>query len=146
MSTRSTIAIKHGSRIKAVYCHWDGYIDHNGRILIESYQHSPKVNTLIALGDISSLRDEIGECHDFDGRYTEDQIEYTWTKFYGRDRGDDRAGFKSFGTEAEWMEYYDESGVEYFYLFDNGVWYVSAYREEFKPLHEEIAKLDKEVA
>jgi hypothetical protein len=44
------------------------------------------------------------------------------------------------------MDYYDGSGAEYYYVMDNGVWYVSAYRDEFKPLHEEVAKLNKEEA
>ena len=30
MGTRSSIAIKTEDGIKAIYCHWDGYVDHNG--------------------------------------------------------------------------------------------------------------------
>lgn len=145
MGTRSTIAIKHGERIKAVYCHWDGYVDHNGRLLLENYD-STKANFLIALGDISSLRENIGEEHSFDFRPVEGSEESTWTTFYGRDRGETGTEFKSFGSETEWMDYYDGSGAEYYYIMDNGVWYVSAYREAFKPLHEEVALLDKESA
>ena len=32
MATRSAIGVMHGYKCKAVYCHWDGYLDHNGRI------------------------------------------------------------------------------------------------------------------
>lgn len=145
MGTRSTIAVKHGTRIKAVYCHWDGYVEHNGAILLENYT-SAKANNLVALGDISSLREQIGEKHSFDLRAEEGSEEATWTTFYGRDRGEEGTEFKSFGSEAEWMDYYDGSGAEFYYIMDNGVWYVSAYREEFKPLHEAIAELDKEEA
>jgi hypothetical protein len=150
MGTRSTIAVKHGDRIKAVYCHWDGYVEHNGKILLENYD-STKANFLVALGDISSLRKELGEKHPFskfeckEGEYDEAKYE-NWTTFYGRDRGEDGTEWKSFGSEAEWMDYYDGSGAEYYYVMDNGVWYVSAYRDEFKPLHEEVAKLNKEEA
>jgi hypothetical protein len=35
MSTRSAIGIRYGTIIKAVYCHWDGYVEHNGAILQE---------------------------------------------------------------------------------------------------------------
>jgi hypothetical protein len=145
MGTRSTIAVKHGDRIKAVYCHWDGYIEHNGQILLKNYD-STKANFLVALGDISSLRENIGEKHSFDLRPVEGSEEETWTTFYGRDRGEDGTEWKSFDSEAEWMDYYDGSGAEYYYVMDNGVWYVSAYRDEFKPLHEEVAKLNKEEA
>ena len=66
MGTRSSIAIKTEDGIKAIYCHWDGYVDHNGKILKEFYKTTDKVEALIALGDISSLREEVGEKHDFD--------------------------------------------------------------------------------
>jgi hypothetical protein len=54
MGTRSRIGVMHGDKCKSVYCHWDGYLDHNGRILLEHYD-SAKANHLVALGDISSL-------------------------------------------------------------------------------------------
>lgn len=145
MGTRSTIAVKHGNRIKAVYCHWDGYIEHNGQILLENYD-STKANFLVALGDISSLGENIGKQHSFDLRAVEGSEESTWTTFYGRDRGEEDVEFKSFSSEAEWMDYYDGSGAEFYYVMDAGVWYVSAYREEFKPLHEAVAELNKEEA
>ena len=140
MGTRSTIAIKHGERIKAVYCHWDGYVDGVGATLYEHYQASSKANNLVALGNISSLGEEIGEKHSFDSRPEEGSVEETWTTFYDRDRGEQGQEFKSFGSEAEWMDYYDGSGAEYYYIMDAGVWYVSAYRKEFEPLHELLNK------
>jgi hypothetical protein len=150
MGTRSTIAVKHGERIKAVYCHWDGYVKGVGATLHEHYQASPKANNLIALGNISSLQAEIGEQHAF-SKFDTPGIEMRvhnedWCTFYGRDRGEQEQEFKSFGSEAEWMDYYDGSGAEYYYIMDAGVWYVSAYRKAFKPLHEEVALLDKEPA
>ena len=47
MATRSCIGIKHGDVIKSVYCHWDGYLDHNGKILLENYKDPFKVQLLI---------------------------------------------------------------------------------------------------
>ena len=138
MATRSCIGIKHGDVIKSVYCHWDGYINCNGRILFEAYQNSAKVNKLISLGDLSVLGIEIGEEHNFDSRVNED-----WCTFYGRDRGEKDTEFKTFQTEDEFVDWY--SDAEYYYLYDNGVWYVKSYKSEFKPLHEEIEKLDAEV-
>ena len=67
MGTRSMIAIQnpYNKTVRAVYCHRDGYLEHNGAILQKHYSNSPKVNNLIALGDISSLRPEIGAEHPF---------------------------------------------------------------------------------
>ena len=58
MGTRSRIAVMHGPVAKSVYCHWDGYLEHNGAILLEHYDSS-KANQLVALGDLSSLRPEM---------------------------------------------------------------------------------------
>jgi len=42
--------------IPTIYCHWDGYVNHNGMILKEHYD---KVQELIALGGLSSLESKI---------------------------------------------------------------------------------------
>jgi hypothetical protein len=141
MATRSAIGIKHGDRIKSIYAHWDGYIEHTGAILHVYYQDSIKVNKLISMGDMSNIGADIGEKHDFDkpAEYMPDGTAEQCT-FYNRDRGED-APFESFDTEANFLDYYDACGCEYYYLYDHGVWYVSKYREEFKPLHEELAKI-----
>lgn len=40
MSTRSTIAYENADgTIKKVYCHYDGYLEHNGKILAEHYSN-----------------------------------------------------------------------------------------------------------
>ena len=57
MSTRSAIGYKLSSgRIKAVYCHWDGYPKHHLPILIEHYNTLKKAKALIKPGSMSSLR------------------------------------------------------------------------------------------
>ena len=61
MGTRSAIGIKHGDVVKAVYCHWDGYLEHNGLLLARFYDNSVKVNKLISMGDLSSLGASIGD-------------------------------------------------------------------------------------
>ena len=66
MSTRSRIGIEfENGTVASIYCHWDGYPDNNGVILLEHYQDVEKIKQLIELGDISSLAPEIGEKHDF---------------------------------------------------------------------------------
>jgi hypothetical protein len=120
MGTRSAIGVMHGDKAKVVYCHSDGYIDHNGRILQEHY-NSAKANHLVALGDLSSLDSEVeipeGTTHSFD------DPQKGITIFYGRDRGESGCEFKVIHSDKELFETYD--WCEYFYLMRNGVWLVS---------------------
>ena len=56
MGTRSTIALEFADgTVQQIYCHWDGYLDHNGKILFENYIDPFKLRDLIDLGAISSL-------------------------------------------------------------------------------------------
>lgn len=141
MATRSAIGIKHGSVIKGIYCHWDGYVDCNGRILNDNYQDSVKVNQLISLGDLSSLGTDIGEKQDFNQPTDQD-----WCLFYGRDRGEQGVEFRTFQTEDEFVDHFDGMGAEYYYIYDSGVWYVKSYKSDFQPLHELIEELGLEGA
>lgn len=61
MSTRSAIAIQETKEgpVKYAYCHFDGYIEHNGKILNEHYRDPAKVKELLALGDMSSLSETL---------------------------------------------------------------------------------------
>ena len=128
MGTRSSIAIKTEDGIKAIYCHWDGYVDHNGKILKEFYNTTDKVNELIALGDLSSLRQEIGDKQNFDAKFTDEPelpMSENWCMAYGRDRGESDTEAQTFETIAEWVEAEAERWCEYFYLFDGQDWIVS---------------------
>jgi hypothetical protein len=63
MATRSTISIvtertKDGVG-RTIYSHWDGYPSNNGRILLEHYKDAKKINSLINLGYISSLAENV---------------------------------------------------------------------------------------
>jgi len=59
MGTRSTIAIQEGDKVKAIYCHWDGYLSGVGTTLIKNYTEPNKVRDLISLGGFSSLEETI---------------------------------------------------------------------------------------
>jgi hypothetical protein len=148
MATRSAIGVMHGDVCKAVYCHWDGYIDHNGRILQQHYD-STKANFLVALGNVSSLRNEIGEQHPFskfeckDNEYDEAKYE-NWCTFYGRDRGEEGTGWKTFHDLDSFISYYDGCGAEYYYIMKDGVWYVSQYGRPLEVLADVINLLETE--
>jgi hypothetical protein len=120
MGTRSTIAIENADgTVTGIYCHWDGYLSHNGRILQENYADEAKVRELIALGDISSLGEEIGTAHDFDAAPRGE------CNSYARDRGERDVAAR---TEHNWRQFRAEHGQEYDYLFTPGKgWQVSTY-------------------
>jgi hypothetical protein len=120
MGTRSVIGVMHGEKAKTVYCHWDGYISHNGKILLNHY-NSAKANHLVALGDISSLRKNVeipeGAEHSYDKPHE------GVTVFYNRDRGESGCEFQVFMSQQEMFDHYGD--CEFFYLMRDGVWYVS---------------------
>lgn len=131
MGTRSRIGVMHGDKVKSVYCHWDGYLEHNGAILQGHYYDSAKANHLVALGDISSLRSEIGEKHafsQFELRAEEvagfKLLTENMTTFYGRDRGETGTEFQVAQTFEEFLEQCDNCSAEYYYIMKDGVWYV----------------------
>ena len=62
MGTRSTIALEFADgSVSQVYCHWDGYLDYNGKILEAHYSNPFTLRDLIDLGDFSSLRETVEE-------------------------------------------------------------------------------------
>jgi hypothetical protein len=149
MGTRSRIGVMHGDVVKSVYCHWDGYLEHNGAILQEHYD-SAKANNLVALGDISSLGPEIGEEHPF-SRFDTDISDAVWeskygnmTTFYGRDRGESGTEWKVAHTFDEFLAQAENCGAEFYYIMRDGVWYVgdtydkTALSQQLKPLAEAL--------
>ena len=71
MATRSYIGkLNPDNTVSYIYCHYDGYPEHNGVILQEHYSTPFKVDQLLALGDLSVLGEVIGEKQDFDNYST----------------------------------------------------------------------------
>ena len=107
MSTRAYIGKRTGDLITYVYCHHDGYPSHVGAILHDHYCSERAVDTLLGLGDLSSL---------------EDRPEHTVA--YARDRGEKllvRVIHHPAGDVLkEWL---GMSGmVSYSYLYEDGKW------------------------
>ena len=130
MGTRSRIGVMHGDVVKSVYCHWDGYLEHNGKILQEHFD-SALANHLVALGDLSSLRPELGEKHAFSQfELPADEVEAfkalteNWCTFYGRDRGETGVEWKVAHTFDEFFDQCEGCGAEFYYIMRDGVWYV----------------------
>ena len=153
MGTRSRIAVMHGTVCKSVYCHWDGYLEHNGAILQEHYDSS-KANELIALGDLSSLGTQIGEQHPFSPHFDEDsKIAYEAAKeagyctFYARDRGEKGTEWKVAHTFDQFLEQVENCGAEYYYVMKDGVWYTGcpAKGSQLVPLYEALEAVKEKV-
>ena len=148
MGTRSRIGVMHGDKVKSVYCHWDGYLEHNGAILQEYYD-SAKANNLVALGDMSTLRPQIGEKHafsqfDLPPEEVEAYKELTrdWCTFYGRDRGEVSV-WKVANTFEEFLDQADGCGAEFYYIMKDGVWYCGTTYENTHPLSKRLTLLSE---
>jgi len=121
MSTNSNIGIRYeNGKIDSIYCHWDGYPEYNGRILNESYNKLEKVQELIELGDISSLRHHIAPVTDNPSNHTFDNPHEGVTVAYHRDRGEPLCVTRDCCED----EFKDQ---QYSYLFDvvENCWFFS---------------------
>ena len=146
MGTRSRIAVMHGDVVKSVYCHWDGYLAWNGKLLQEHYD-SAKANQLVALGDLSSLKPEIGEAHPFGYHGTDISAEDyekqfgNMCTFYARDRGETGTEWKVAHSFAEFLEQVVNCCGEYYYIMKDGVWYCGTLHRSEQDLYKKLVPL-----
>lgn len=163
MGTRSRIGVMHGDVVKSIYCHWDGYLEHNGAILQEHYDSS-KANHLVFLGDLSSLGTVIGQAHPFSKfEITQDDPEYSaklalyelaesedWCTFYGRDRKETGVEWQVAHDFDSFLDQCQDCGAEYYYINKDDVWYygvVGAMSDVLMPLADALSKqIEKENA
>ena len=134
MGTRSTIALEYADgTVEQVYCHWDGYLSHNGAILAEHYSDPFILRDLIDLGGLSSLRPTIGTKHafsQFELRAEEVEAYKKETEdmctFYGRDRGETGNGAEKFKDYEDYLANHQYEEFEYILRQVNGraVWFV----------------------
>jgi hypothetical protein len=115
MATRSHIGVRNtDGTVDYIYCHWDGYPEHNGKILIDHYADMDKVNALMKLGNVSILGPEIGEKHDFDSLVRDKN----WCRAYGRDRKYTDQQVKT----TQFADLLKDDSVDYIYVFDGDYW------------------------
>jgi len=156
MGTRSRIAVMHGDNCKSIYCHWDGYLEYNGSLLQKHYD-SAKANNLVALGDLSSLKPEIGIQHAFGYHGTEISAEDyekqfgNMCTFYGRDRGEKNVEFQTDTDFEAFIERVQGCCAEWYYIMRDGVWYVGnvyssdeQFYKKLVPLAEALARLPED--
>lgn len=104
MGTRSRVGVMHGTTCKSVYCHYDGYLEYTGKLLLENYD-SALANQLVALGDNSGVQKTIEGMN-----------------FYS-ERGETNVSWQVAHTFEEFLEQVDNCGGEYYYIMRDGEWY-----------------------
>ena len=115
MSTNSTIWIKQkDDAFQGIYCHHDGYLDHNGVILLENYTTTAMVKRLIRLGSLSVLAKKSTKPrgHSYDHPVKGHCIAYH------RDRGEDLHQLRASNEGKTKQEGYN-------YLWIDNQWWVS---------------------
>lgn len=111
MSTRSIIAKDlNNGKVKYAYCHWDGYPDGVGRVLIENY-NSENIDELLELKGFSTLK------------YTVEETEKNQC-----------VDMEEISNECDKNDLFNSSnpyyGVEYVYVLEENIWYVYSYHNK----------------
>lgn len=123
MGTRSLVGVMHGDNCKAVYCHYDGYLECTGEIL-QAHYNSAKANELVARGDNSGVRETVEEMN-----------------FYA-DRGETNVSFQTTFTFEEFLDSVGRCGAEYYYIMRDGVWYAGCVYETAGLVKNGLVKLE----
>ena len=104
MGTRSRVGVMHGTVCKSVYCHYDGYLEYTGKLLLENYD-SALANELVARGDNSGVQKTLDVMN-----------------FYS-ERGETDVSWQVSHNFEEFLEQVHNCGGEYYYIMRDGVWY-----------------------
>ena len=143
MGTRSTIALEYADgTVDQIYCHWDGYLEHNGMILEKHYKDPFVLQKVMDLGDMSSLGERIGSQHAFD-KAPEGEC-----TFYKRDRNESGVGAKRFKSFADYKANHQYEEYEYILRQVDGkaVWFVAEHGNHYVKLASAIADEKDRVA
>ena len=128
MGTRSAIGYKTPEgKIRAKYSHYDGYTSYTGAMLEEHYQEARKIAQMVELGDQSFIAPNVFPTND---THSVDTPQEDVIVFYGRDRGETGVDTREFETVAEFVEYFEGMGCEYYYLHTTGGWIVNDHEQQ----------------
>ena len=127
MGTRSRVGVMHGDVVKSVYCHFDGYLEYTGQILLKHYD-STKANFLVSLGDNSGVKETVEEMN-----------------FY-KDRGEEDVSWQVAHSFEEFLEQVDRCCGEYYYIMRDGVWYAGCMYATEGLTEGALTRLDEAVA
>ena len=133
MSTESYICKKEkDGTIKAIYCHFDGDVFHNGVLLYTYYNTPEKIDSLIELGDLSYLDKKISPTN---ATHDIDHPEPGVCVAYGRDAQCEDTGAQIFKSKKALIKALNHNPfIEYIYLWEDNRWKYAkgvAYIDEF---------------
>lgn len=146
MSTRSNIAMElPNGKYKVIYCHFDGYLDHNGRILLEHYNTRERVEKLLELGNLSSIAEKLepdptkSHGHGIGIRQEDVCVSYARDYQENEEQGlkEDQSAIvmsKKKMLESPWIEYF------YIFTLDDKWKFYDWKHEELKDVKEELEK------
>ena len=89
--------------VTATYCHYDGYIAYNGRLLVESYNTPEKAKAVANAGYLSGLKPDLYESV-VEAVHNEPPVAYDSVEVFAA-TGDQHCG------------------ADYLYLFDGEAWF-----------------------
>tara|TARA_R100001509_G_scaffold136095_1_gene89917 strand:+ start:3446 stop:3922 length:477 start_codon:yes stop_codon:yes gene_type:complete len=115
MSTRSLICYEdeQTKKISSIYCHFDGYLEHNGRILNAHYKDFVTVKELVDGGNIRCLSNTIEDTEYF--KNLED-----------RDGSEEQERTQTHLNQYMLFDYLRaDIFIEWVYLFKDGTWHYS---------------------
>jgi hypothetical protein len=105
MGTSSMIANHNeDGTVTATYCHYDGYLSYNGKMLVENYNTPEKAKAVAEAGYLSSLKANLYESV-VDSVHNDPSVQYDSPQHF-------------FDEAADYC------GAEYLYLFDGEAWFV----------------------
>ena len=115
MATRSTIAVVHeDGTVSQIYCHWDGYLGHNGLLLVENYNNLLAAEFLISKGSLSSLGERVTPTAFHTFEMPQDGV----CVYYNRDRGETGCEPKVFDTVSDYFLYGQREDCNYLFACD----------------------------
>lgn len=115
MGTSARISkVQSDGTVRSIYCNWDGYPRHVGRILKEHYSEPSKIDALLDLGDISSLYEEVSGSP----QHSYSNPEKGVTVAYHRDRGEKLQPARIYDSLDDVPE------ESYNYVYTKGNWHL----------------------
>ena len=105
MGTPSMIGIvNEDGSVTATYCHYDGYLEGNGRTLVNVYNSPSRAHAVATAGYLSGLSENLNESIETSVHKNEKPVVYDSVKVYMK------CG-------------YNHAGADYLYLFDGEAWF-----------------------
>ena len=138
MATRGNIGIiNEDGSVTGIYVHWDSYPEYVGKLLLNHYTNSERINGLMSLGNLSILAENLysTDIHTFNNPQEGVCVAY------GRDRGETGTNSRTFDNISEFEEYVNRTTADYQYLFNNGKWQYRKHDGKWRELTPQVCKI-----